>query len=296
VVGIRQAPDGKVPEAAAASARIAFARTRGARWESPDIYLASADGSNVRRLTFGTSPDWSPDGTRLAFLRDESGWDPGGIYITNIDGSGERYLGRGYSPAWSSGGELAYSFGGGNILVTNPDATGPLRLRFLLPQGWALSVGEPCQDGWLSPHVDHPAWSADGRQIAFVLTCHSEWSRVFVVEADGTLAEPLLEFGGGWPAWSPVGSRLAMIGDSGITIVDFESELEEVHEADGISLGNRKIDWSPDGRQIAFSGGSPEKERLFVLDLESGSVHELLPGSPDYYADFDVSWSRESGS
>lgn len=37
-----------------------------------DLYLASEDGANVRRLTneigFDAEPSWSPDGTQLAFI------------------------------------------------------------------------------------------------------------------------------------------------------------------------------------------------------------------------------------
>lgn len=70
----RLSPDG---------ARIAFG------WEGPDlshtphIYTAKVDGSDMKELTHGseTSPVWSPDGTRIAYV---SG---GRIWIMNADGA-----------------------------------------------------------------------------------------------------------------------------------------------------------------------------------------------------------------
>ena len=60
---VRPSPDGR---------RIAFDSDRGG---VRGVYLADADGKNVRRVSpdgFAAVPSWSPDGTRLAFVRAES--------------------------------------------------------------------------------------------------------------------------------------------------------------------------------------------------------------------------------
>jgi Tol biopolymer transport system component len=282
------------PDAATANdGRIAFASARGGRWTWPDIYLANGDGTGVRRLTAGTAPAWSPDGRRIAFRRDENPYDRSGIYIINADGSGERFLSVGRSPAWASDGRLAFSLGGGasagSIAVLNPDGVGFLHL---LRGSSLVTAGESCDDGWLNPHVDRPAWSPDGGQIAFVLTCSGEWSRLFVMNADGSEAHLLVDSWQAYaPAWSPDGSRMAATIDGAISVMDVLAGTWQDSGARGRYQG--KLDWSPDGRQVVFAAGDPGEERLFVLTLETGDVQQLVPGTvPDDYADFDAAWSR----
>ncbi|QLQ06918.1 MAG: PD40 domain-containing protein [Anaerolineae bacterium] len=54
-----------------------------------DIYVMSADGRGLRRLTNGFEPALSPDGRRVAFTR----WDePRGLWVIDVDGSDEQFL------------------------------------------------------------------------------------------------------------------------------------------------------------------------------------------------------------
>lgn len=70
--------------------RIAFMRF-GAWADRQEIWVADADGANPRRLTTGHSdhsPAWSPDGTRLAFIRDRE------VQMLDPDEEGEPVLAR----------------------------------------------------------------------------------------------------------------------------------------------------------------------------------------------------------
>lgn len=70
-----------------------------------NIYVMKADGSDLRRLTYGFDPALSPDGRQVAFTR----WDePRGLWVINVDGSGERLLlgaNQPRSPDWSPDGQ-----------------------------------------------------------------------------------------------------------------------------------------------------------------------------------------------
>src|SRR5690606_10472946 len=68
--------------------RLAFSSRRGATW---DIYVRSADGLGLLRLTddpaMDTGPLWSPDGREVVFLSNRGvRWD---LYRAPADGLGE---------------------------------------------------------------------------------------------------------------------------------------------------------------------------------------------------------------
>ena len=61
---------------------------------SADIYLSNPDGTNKRFLAAGWSPEWSPDGSKIAYIErnPEIVWEIEGIAIINPDGSGRELL------------------------------------------------------------------------------------------------------------------------------------------------------------------------------------------------------------
>ena len=82
--GIDLSPDG---------AEVAFSWNRSGAFE---LYTAPLAGDRIIQLTEGgarsVSPRWSPDGSQLAFLRDEAGNEQFAIWIVDRDGDHERRL------------------------------------------------------------------------------------------------------------------------------------------------------------------------------------------------------------
>jgi Tol biopolymer transport system component len=163
-----------------------------------DIYVARSDGSGARRLTSGgglnVDPEWSKDGTRIAFFSDRGG--PGEIWVMAVDGSSVRRLTEGpslnASPSWSpDSARIAFhserDFPGGYesaIYVMNADGTDQRRLI----DGKGLS----------------PAWSSNGRWIAYVSDRDGPWN-LYAVRPDGSQLTRLTDDGNTEvePQWRP---------------------------------------------------------------------------------------------
>jgi len=109
------------------------------------VYLMHADGSHIQRLTrpglIATSPEWSPDGSRILFtthccaLRQTAE-----VWVINVDGTGTHQLtfpGRrhDFSPSFApSGDRIAFErdsadFSHFALLVMNTDGTGLTKIR-----------------------------------------------------------------------------------------------------------------------------------------------------------------------
>jgi TolB protein len=106
---------------------------------------------------------------------------------------------------------------------------------------------------------DAPAWSPDGRLIAF--TCFSATEDICVAGADGTGARRLTR-GPAYdsrPSWSPDGRRIVFSRDGHITTMRADGTGVR-YLTRGLLLHDTAPAWSPDGRLIAFvrSDGRPD--------------------------------------
>jgi Tol biopolymer transport system component len=110
-----------------------------------------------------------------------------------------------------------------------------------------------------------PAWSPDGRRIAFATgRADPSGNDLWLMAADGSDPRPLVHQRGidEYPVWSPDGSRLAFgctlgrilpsgVGDFEVCVVNADgSGLRRITDAPGISAAGG---WTPDGRRIVFT-------------------------------------------
>jgi len=183
-----------------------------------NIYTMDIDGGNFIKLTDSKSyrPRWSPDGAKIVYCvyhPDDA------IYIMNADGTKQRKIGKGSRPDWSPDGRRIVFYNDGDICtmdvngralkkVTNGQLpfgpNSPHHLRWS-PDGEKIVFGYEKHiytidvDGnnlkKIEPPVDDscssPCWSPNGQKIAFITDAPSGWSKIFVMNPDGSNPEML---------------------------------------------------------------------------------------------------------
>ena len=159
-----------------------------------EIYVMNKDGSGARRLTthpeIDTSPTWSPSGNQIAWTSGRTGTPQ--IYIMNADGTGQRQLtheGWADRATWSREpfNEIAYAArnGPGYDIKIYSFATGDAKR---------------ITDGIGSN--ESPAFSPNGRHVAFMSTRNGK-AQIFTVDRDGQhLRQITREGNNGFPSWS----------------------------------------------------------------------------------------------
>lgn len=195
---IAVAPDGS---------RIAF-WAFGAKTDS--IWLLDSNGKRRHELDEGAEPAWSPDSSRLAFLRpsDPSGTGHSRLFLVDSDGSSEKMLAKdvqqhGFrSVLWSPGGDRlmflrktqgsAGSYGESDVYLLELDGhRETLRMRHAIPLAWSrdgrrVLFGRPLYPGGGDPVIGLYMGSPKG---------HDERLLAVTDESDFSV--------GSYPTWQP---------------------------------------------------------------------------------------------
>nr|WP_042188822.1 serine hydrolase [Kibdelosporangium sp. MJ126-NF4] len=208
------------------------------------IWLVGTQSGQPRRLTHGredTAPAWSPDGTKVAFLRAEDG--PSQLWLLPIDGgeatrSTTLPLGAG-EPVWSPDGtRIAFTAAtpgpGGDtapIVIDRLDyqVDGVGLLRGVRRHLYVLDVttGQTRQVTSGDWHAGRPSWSPDSTTLAFAAATAPDAdltlrSPVHVVDVNAPYAKPriagLREGIAGPIVWTTDGTALLVVGSPTVEV------------------------------------------------------------------------------
>jgi dipeptidyl aminopeptidase/acylaminoacyl peptidase len=265
--------------------RIVYAR----RWvdklndrQESSIWIMDADGSRNRELVEGSSPRWSPDGTRIAFIAEgEPTGDQLWVRWMDEEGSTTQITRLDHGPSnieWSPDGtSIAFS----SLVEERSDFE--IETRDL--------PGRSERANWTrGPKiVERASYKRDRRGYI-----DTGWTHAFVVPADGGTARQLTD--GDWnhsaPRWSPDGRELYVsalrVGDD-VPEPDrwYESEIYSVDLASGHvqQLTRRRGPDespvpSPDGRLIAYTGVDWNRDTyrnrpIYVMERDGSNPRQI---------------------
>jgi len=247
---------------------ILFQTDREGDWE---IYVMNPDGTNPRNVSMNTAgdvePDWSPDGTRIAFTR----WvgDERSIYVIDADGTNVTRLTSGpkwdEAPDWSPDGAwIAFQSlrdGKQQLFAVSSDGSEIVKLS-------------------RSPYIEaYPAWSPDGSLIAFTSPRDGTNEDIYLMTADGTLTRLTSLTGTDTAAaWSPDGTEIAFAsaatGVSEIFTYDFDAD-----EVTNVTLGegwSTLPAWSPSGAELAVTLKQGTRWAIAAVTADGNGEPQIL--------------------
>jgi Tol biopolymer transport system component/dienelactone hydrolase len=271
---------------------IAFSADLNGNWDfyegDADVFVIDPEGGAAHNLTRHPandfSPEWSPDGGRIAFRTDRDGNHE--IYEMRADGSDPVNLTQTpddeeRSPAWSPDGtQIAFSSDRDHdrdIYLMNADGSNVLRRA-------------------LPGLQEYPTWSPDGAEIAFTSYCAScSAAALFVMNVDGTNPRQLAT-SAGWPDWSPDGSAIAYDTRAVDETVGVHAIEPTVGATPKSLVEGLQGDWSPDGSRLTYTvatgmlheTGSNLLGDLYVAEADGRNVKRLTD-TPDTF-EFEPTW------
>lgn len=326
VVDMIQLPSISDPQLSPDGNRILFVMD-GPDWKANrrvgHIYRIGADGAGQVQMTFGergeTSPRWSPDGRRIAFLARRGDDSTTQIYVLDANGGEARRV----TTHPSAPGDLTWSRDSRLLFFTaanapSAEAKEKKRLQddvyafeetnFEQEHLWVSDLdGKTTQITFGSYSVTDYTLSPSGSTVTMTrapspLLEHMKDSEVWVMDANGGNATRITtnQVHESDPRVSPDDTQVLFTADASATFEPYFNDKLFVAPRSGgaarqllpnVSYQIGSAQWTPDGRAIAFVANHGVHVELMQVDVASGRVTALTSGDHSVGA-----WHMHPGS
>ena len=293
-----------------------------------DIWMVSLDdkAASVQLTSSGegeSSPRWSPDGKYLSFVSARNAQKQAQIWLMDVRGGEGKMLtnikGDLIDYAWSPDGKkIAMSILDQDFSDTAKTKT---RLPYVMDRyhfkqdigGWienrythlyVFDIGSKKTDTLTKGNFDEtsPAWSLDGKQLAFASNRTAEPDRndntdIWLMDASkGAALKQLTTWAGGDknPKWSPDGKTVAytrsssdqnftMYGQNGIALVTLADGNTRLLAA-SVNRNIDEMEWSKDGKSILCVVADDRKDYIGRIDIAANTITTVAGGQRSFSA------------